>query len=74
MLRVGRLLTNRLCAMHIPTPDERANRYASLTPIAVLSAAPGGRSPDRGATTGDSFRQWSPAAGGGLTARRWGHV
>ncbi len=48
MLRVGRLLTNRLCAMHIPTPDERANRYASLTPIAVLSAAPGGRSPDRG--------------------------
>lgn len=41
MLRAGRLLTNRLSAMHIPTPEERANLYASLTPIGVLSAAPG---------------------------------
>jgi hypothetical protein len=45
MLRVGRLLANRLCAMHIPTPEERANLYVSLTPIAVLSSAPGGESP-----------------------------
>lgn len=44
MLRVGRLLTNRLCAMHIPTPEERADLYVSLTPIAVLSSAPGGQS------------------------------
>ena len=46
MLRAGRLLTNRLCAMHIPTPEERVNLYVSLTPIAVLSAAPGGESSD----------------------------
>lgn len=48
MLRAGRLLTNRLCAMHIPTPEERANLYVSLTPIAVLSSAPGGHSPGGG--------------------------
>ncbi len=40
MLRAGRLLTNRLCAMRIPTPEERANLYVSRMPIAVLSAAP----------------------------------
>ena len=44
MLRVGRLLANRLCTLHIPTPEERANLYVSLTPIAVLAAAPGGES------------------------------
>jgi hypothetical protein len=44
MLRAGRLLTNRLCAMHIPTQDERANLYLSRMPIAVLTAAPGGES------------------------------
>lgn len=32
--------------MHIPTPEERANLYVSRTPIAVLSSAPGGESPD----------------------------
>jgi hypothetical protein len=41
MLRVGRMLTNRLCAMRIPTPEERVNLYVSRMPIAVLSAAPG---------------------------------
>ncbi len=44
MLRAGRLLTIRLCAMHIPTPEERANLYVSRMPTAVLSAAPGGQS------------------------------
>jgi hypothetical protein len=44
MLRAGRLLTNRLCAMHIPTSDERTNLYLSRMPIAVLTAAPGGES------------------------------
>ena len=47
MLRAGRPLTNRLCAMHIPTPDERANLYLSRMPIAVLAAAPGGESSGR---------------------------
>ncbi len=45
MLRAGRLLTIRLCAVHIPTPEERANLYVSRMPTAVLSAAPGGQSP-----------------------------
>jgi hypothetical protein len=45
MLRAGRLLTNRLCAMRIPTPEERANVYVSRMPIAVLSAAPWTESP-----------------------------
>jgi hypothetical protein len=44
MLRVGRLLTNRLRAMRIPTLDERANRYVSRMPIGVLPPAPGGQS------------------------------
>jgi hypothetical protein len=44
MLRAGRLLTNRLCAVHIPTQDERANLYLSRMPIAVLTVAPGGES------------------------------
>ncbi|ULP42703.1 hypothetical protein [Mycobacterium lentiflavum] len=48
MLRAGRLLTNRLCTLHIPTPEERANLYVSLTPVAVLSSAPGGQSPGGG--------------------------
>ncbi|WP_445162644.1 hypothetical protein ACTXG5_05040 [Mycobacterium sp. Dal123C01] len=45
MLRAGRLLTNRLCAMRIPTAQERANVYVSRMPIAVLSAAPRTESP-----------------------------
>ena len=45
MLRAGRLLTDRLCAMRIPTPEERANVYVSRMPIAVLSAGPGSESP-----------------------------
>jgi hypothetical protein len=45
MLRAGRLLTNRLCAMRIPTPEERANVYVSRMPIAVLLAAEGTESP-----------------------------
>jgi hypothetical protein len=46
MLRAGRLLTNRLCAIRIPTPEQRANVYISRMPIAVLSAAPGTESSD----------------------------
>jgi hypothetical protein len=46
MLRAGRLLTNRLCAIRIPTPEQRANVYVSRMPIAVLSAAPGTESSD----------------------------
>ena len=39
MLRAGRLMINRWCAVHIPTQDERANLYVSRMPIAVLSPA-----------------------------------
>ena len=35
MLRVDRLL-DRLRALHVPTPQERADRYVSRMPIAVL--------------------------------------
>ena len=42
MLRVGRLLTNRLCAMRIPSHEERANLYVSRMPIAVLAPPAGG--------------------------------
>lgn len=41
MLRAGRLMISRWCAVRIPTQDERANLYVSRMPIAVLSPAPG---------------------------------
>jgi hypothetical protein len=48
MLRAGRLLTNRLCALRVPTPQERANLYVSRMPIAVVTASLGGHPSDSG--------------------------
>jgi hypothetical protein len=42
MLRAGRRLKNRLGAWRLPTPEERANRYVSRMPIAVLAPPAGG--------------------------------
>lgn len=49
MLRAGRLLANRLSALRIPTPQERANLYVLRMPIAVVTASLGGHPPDSGA-------------------------
>ena len=46
VLRAGRLLADRLCAWHIPTPQERTDRYVSRMPIAVVTASLGGHAPD----------------------------
>ena len=46
MLRVGRLLADKLHARSALTPQERANLYVSRTPIAVISASLGGHPPD----------------------------
>jgi hypothetical protein len=46
--RAGRLLANRLCALRIPTPQERANLYVSRMPIAVVTASLGGHPSDAG--------------------------
>jgi hypothetical protein len=46
MRRAGRQLTNKLRGWRIPTPQERANRYVSRMPIAVLA-------PPEGETSGD---------------------
>jgi hypothetical protein len=37
MRRAGRRLTNKLRGWRIPTPEERANRYVSRMPTAVLA-------------------------------------
>ncbi|WP_156661557.1 hypothetical protein [Mycobacterium sp. 852002-51163_SCH5372311] len=42
LLRTGRLLANRLCGWHTPTPEQRANLYVSRMPIAVITASLGG--------------------------------
>ena len=42
MRRAGRQLTNKLRGWRIPTPQERANRYVSRMPIAVVTASPPG--------------------------------
>jgi len=42
MLRAGRQLTNKLRGWRIPTPQERADRYVSRMPIAVLAPPAGG--------------------------------
>ena len=46
--RAGRLLANRLFALRIPTPQERANVYVSRMPIAVVTASLGGHPSDSG--------------------------
>jgi hypothetical protein len=46
LLRAGRLLAGKLCAWRIPTPEERANRYVSRMPIAVITASLGGHPAD----------------------------
>jgi hypothetical protein len=48
MLRAGRLLTARLCALRIPTPQERANLYVSRMPVAVVTASLGGHPSESG--------------------------
>jgi hypothetical protein len=40
--RAGRRLTNKLRGWRIPTPEERANRYVSRMPTAVLAPPAGG--------------------------------
>jgi hypothetical protein len=52
MRRAFRQLTTKLGGWRLPTPQERAARYVSRMPIAVLAPPKSGR----GATTGDSFR------------------
>jgi hypothetical protein len=42
MRRTRRQLTNKLRGWRIPTPQERANRYVSRMPIAVLAPPAGG--------------------------------
>lgn len=44
MLRAGRPQASRLCVRRIPNPQERVDLYVSRMPIAVLTAAPRGRS------------------------------
>jgi hypothetical protein len=46
MLRIGRLLVNKLHARSALTPQERANLYVSRMPIAVISASLGGHPSD----------------------------
>lgn len=48
MLRAGRLLATRLCALRVPTPQERADLYVSRMPIAVVTASLGGHPSDFG--------------------------
>ena len=42
MRRAGRRLTAKLRGWRLPTPQERATRYVSLMPIAVLAPEKGG--------------------------------
>ena len=42
LMRVGRLLVNKLWARTNLTPQERANLYVSRMPIAVITASLGG--------------------------------
>jgi hypothetical protein len=42
MRRAGQRLTNTLRGWRIPTPQERADRYVSRTPLAVLAPSAGG--------------------------------
>jgi hypothetical protein len=46
VLRAGRSLATRLHTQAALTPDERANRYISRMPIAVVTASLGGHPPD----------------------------
>ncbi len=47
LLSAGRRLTNQWSAHFVLTPQERANRYVSRMPIAVVTASLGGH-PDLG--------------------------
>jgi len=42
----GRLVANKFHVRHTMTPQERANRYMSRMPIAVITASLGGHPPD----------------------------
>lgn len=46
LLRTGRLLANRLCDRRTTTPQQRADRYVSRMPIAVITASLGGHPSD----------------------------
>jgi hypothetical protein len=46
MLRVGRLLADKLHARSALTPQERANLHVSRMPIAVVTASLGGHPSD----------------------------
>lgn len=45
MLRAGRLLVNKWCAMRIPNYDERPYLYLSRMPVAVVSSRPAALTP-----------------------------